>query len=100
MEGKLKEGLHETSVYQSQTDDLLHKESIDAAETGDQSPQRDQWSRKLDFILSVVGFSVGLGNVWRFPYLCYKNGGDMFFAQKVYYLLSFICHLLLLYFID
>lgn len=37
--------------------------------------EREQWANKLEFILAVAGHIVGLGNVWRFPYLCYKNGG-------------------------
>lgn len=36
---------------------------------------REQWRKEREFILATAGNVVGLGNVWRFPYLCYKNGG-------------------------
>ena len=37
--------------------------------------ERGQWANKTEFFLAVVGEIIGLGNVWRFPYLCFKNGG-------------------------
>lgn len=43
------------------------------AETSDED--RPAWDSKIQYVLAQVGFSVGLGNVWRFPYLCHQNGG-------------------------
>lgn len=37
--------------------------------------EREEWANKVEFILAVAGHIIGLGNFWRFPYLCYKNGG-------------------------
>ncbi|KAM7422700.1 hypothetical protein PAMA_010649 [Pampus argenteus] len=50
--------------------------------------EREQWANKMEFILAVAGHIVGLGNVWRFPYLCYKNGGGVFFIPYVLFLFT------------
>lgn len=59
------------------------KEKAKCAET------RGYWGHKAEYILTVMGAIIGPGNVWRFPYLCYRNGGGVFFIP--YILFIFTC---------
>uniref|UniRef100_A0A8C7YNM6 Transporter n=1 Tax=Oryzias sinensis TaxID=183150 RepID=A0A8C7YNM6_9TELE len=49
-------------------------EKMDKEEAGD----RPKWDNKAQYILTCVGFCIGIGNVWRFPYLCQSHGGGAF----------------------
>src|SRR5688572_27978418 len=46
--------------------------------TIDSGVTRDQWGTKLGFILAAMGSAIGLGNIWRYPYVVYENGGGAF----------------------
>ena len=45
------------------------------AKLDDGVPEREMWNGQIEFVLACVGQCIGLGNVVRFPYLCYRNGG-------------------------
>lgn len=85
-------------VTESVADLLAHEEAVDyrnsvlnvAAENWNKQQDgeiadedRPAWNNKLQYILAQIGYSVGLGNVWRFPYLCQKNGGGKIPKEKV-----------------
>lgn len=58
---------------------------------------RENWTSRSGFIIAAVGSAVGLGNIWRFPYVAYENGGGAFLIP---YLLALITAGLPLLFLD
>ena len=48
--------------------------------------ERESWGSHIEFFLSSLGLAVGLGNVWRFPYIAFDNGGSCIIMTKVFYI--------------
>lgn len=53
----------------------IFSEQEACGDDGGVNPERLNWSNKTEYILSLVGFAIGLGNIWKFPYMAYRNGG-------------------------
>jgi len=50
--------------------------------------EKEEWESRIGFLLAAIGAAIGLGNIWRFSYLCYKNGGSAFLIPYIVALLT------------
>ncbi|KAJ6637659.1 Sodium-dependent nutrient amino acid transporter 1 [Pseudolycoriella hygida] len=82
----------------------MDEETKQSESTEEQSPaakkERQEWSNSIEFLMSCIATSVGLGNIWRFPFTAYENGGGAFLipyiivlfliGKPIYYLEMFL----------
>ncbi|XP_070502342.1 sodium- and chloride-dependent GABA transporter ine-like isoform X2 [Chironomus tepperi] len=81
------------NIYQKPPEEIYENESYDISNyEGDYDnikPRRQYWSSKIHFVFACIGYSVGLSNVFRFPYIMYKSGGGVFLLP--YFITLLLC---------
>ncbi|KAK8728554.1 hypothetical protein OTU49_009013 [Cherax quadricarinatus] len=84
-EGNINQGFEEGGTEKPEATAEATVEVVVAEESGAQG--REQWSSPVEFLLSCIAMSVGLGNVWRFPFVALDNGGGAFLIPYILVLL-------------
>ncbi|XP_053689270.1 sodium-dependent nutrient amino acid transporter 1 isoform X2 [Sabethes cyaneus] len=87
--GSPENGLRGKEQSNGRDDGSLATQVVGTSSTAslDNSTGRDQWGKGIEFLMSCIAMSVGLGNVWRFPFIALENGGGAFVIPYIIVLL-------------
>ena len=74
----------DTNGIDNKSFNTVGEENItDSISTAKQEPVRAKWGNGVEFVMSCIAMSVGLGNIWRFPFVAYDNGGGAFLIPYI-----------------
>ena len=78
----------ENRIIESKVALYLKDHGLEAEHFMELSKENNEWDSNLSFVLAIIGSAVGLGNIWRYPYLLYSNGGGAFYIPYQVHLVS------------
>lgn len=65
------------------TNEVPRESVLGRAEVTKETEARSTWNNEIEFLMSCIAMSIGFGNIWRFPFTAYENGGGVFLIPYI-----------------